>query len=67
MATPHPFQVAVTVDLAIFTVRDERLRALLVTRGTPPFLAALSRCRDGPRLYSRGPATLLHPAILRTS
>ncbi|HEY4007431.1 MAG TPA: NUDIX domain-containing protein [Pseudonocardia sp.] len=33
-------QATVTVDLAIFTVRDERLNVLLVQRGKPPFLGA---------------------------
>lgn len=33
-------QAAVTVDLAIFTVRDEGLHVLLVQRGKPPFLGA---------------------------
>ncbi len=31
---PHP---AVTVDVAIFTVRDESLRILLIRRANPPF------------------------------
>jgi 8-oxo-dGTP diphosphatase len=42
MSTPYPSQAAVTVDLAIFTVRDEQLRVLLIKRGTPPFLGALA-------------------------
>jgi len=35
-------KAAVAVDLAIFTVRDERLHVLLVERGKEPFLGALA-------------------------
>ena len=31
---PHP---AVTVDIAIFTIADDRLQILLIQRGSPPF------------------------------
>src|ERR1035437_626325 len=32
--------VSVTVDLAIFTVREDELQVLLITRGNEPFLGA---------------------------
>lgn len=35
---PHAFEpFAVTVDLAVFTVRDSRLHVLLVERGADPY------------------------------
>jgi 8-oxo-dGTP diphosphatase len=42
MSALHLSQAAVTVDLAIFTVRDEQLQVLVIKRGTPPFAGALA-------------------------
>jgi 8-oxo-dGTP diphosphatase len=40
---PHDYPpVAVTVDLVVLTIRDDRLQALLVRRGAEPFAGALA-------------------------
>lgn len=46
--------VSVTVDLVIFTIRDDQLQVLLVERGKPPFLGH----RALPGGYLRGDETL---------
>ena len=33
---------AVTVDVAVFTIRDDALQVLLIERGEEPFLGALA-------------------------
>jgi 8-oxo-dGTP diphosphatase len=51
--------VSVTVDLVIFTVRDDELKVLLVERGQPPYLGQPAL----PGGYLRGRETLEHAAL----
>ncbi|MGH3864876.1 MAG: NUDIX hydrolase [Pseudonocardiaceae bacterium] len=51
---PGPFLVAVTVDLVIFTVRQDELQVLLIERGKEPYLGRFAlpggHVRDGETL-----------------
>ncbi len=55
----HAIDVAVTVDLVVFTIRDDRLQVLLVERGKEPFLG-MSALPGG---YVRDGETLDHTAL----
>ena len=66
----HAGDVAVTVDLVIFTIRDDRLQVLLVERGKEPFLGMSALpggyVRDGETLdrTARGPAELCRGPVI---
>jgi len=55
--------VSVTVDLAIFTIRDDELQVLLITRGNEPYLGAPAL----PGGYVRGGETLDEAALRELS